>query len=197
MDHFSERVEEALRAALTAHAGQTRKGQDTPYISHPVHVALLLARAGADDVTLQAALLHDVVEDCEGWTIARVNTTFGRDVAETVADLTEEPNGTWEVRKEAALAQVAHMGPRSLAVKTADKLHNMRTLLKSLEAAKDPADVWRFFSRGPVPTLTYAARLATTLRTHLAKAGQFEALGAELEATITRLGRFLPGDRLG
>ena len=145
---FSEDVERALQASLEAHAGQTRKGGSIPYISHPVHVALLLARAGADDITLQAALLHDVVEDCEGWTMERVIEEFGSAVARTVHDLTEVEGGSWEVRKQAALDQVAHMGPRSLAVKTADKLHNMQSLLTRLSEASDPGQVWKVFSRG-------------------------------------------------
>ncbi len=46
---FSSGVEAAIRAALLAHEGQTRKGDPIPYVSHPYHVALLLARSGADD----------------------------------------------------------------------------------------------------------------------------------------------------
>ena len=75
---FSAGVEAALRASLLAHEGQTRKGDATPYITHPFHVALLLARSGADDVTIQAGLLHDVVEDCEGWTPERVAAVLAR-----------------------------------------------------------------------------------------------------------------------
>lgn len=190
--HFSERVELALRVSMEAHAGQTRKGEPTPYITHPMHVALLLARAGADEMTLQAALLHDVVEDCEGWTVERVEVQFGPEVARTVDDLTEETGGTWEVRKQAALDQVSEMGPRSLAVKAADKLHNMQSLLARLADSDDPAEVWRVFSRGPGPTIGYARRLAEALMTRLAEVGEFEALGEELLASVDALSRYLP-----
>ncbi len=197
MEHFSQPVEEALRASLEAHAGQTRKGEGTPYIAHPMHVALLLARAGADDITLQAALLHDVVEDCRGWTVERVAASFGPDVAETVADLTEQVGGSWEVRNQAALDHVAHMGPRSLAVKTADKLHNMRSLKARLETEPNAADVWRVFSRGAGPSILYARRLADALMVRLTEVGQFEALGEELVASVNSLARFLPKDHPG
>lgn len=192
--YFSEHVERALHASMEAHAGQTRKGGSIPYITHPMHVALLLARAGADDVTLQAALLHDVVEDCEGWTTARVREEFGSAVARTVEDLTEVEGGSWEVRKQAALDHVAHMCPRSLAVKTADKLHNMHALLARLSEASDPAVVWQVFSRGPGPTIQYARRLADTLTERLAEAGEFELLGRELQVTIDALMSFIPAD---
>ncbi|MEM8713350.1 MAG: HD domain-containing protein [Planctomycetota bacterium] len=165
--HFSSDVERALRVASKAHAGQTRKGEETAYVTHPFHVALMLGRAGADDVTLQAALLHDVVEDCDGWTIARIKDLFGVEVAAIVEDLTEVKGGSWEERKEEALLKVAGMGERSLAVKTADKLHNMRTLAARLADAEDPREVWAHFSRGPGPTLDYARRLGEALRERL------------------------------
>ncbi|QDV09390.1 GTP pyrophosphokinase [Planctomycetes bacterium Poly30] len=191
-EHFSDQVELALRISMEAHAGQTRKGQLTPYVTHPIHVALLLARAGADDLTLQAALLHDVVEDCEGWTLEGVETLFGAEVARTVCDLTEDMRGSWESRKQAALDQVAEMEGRSLAVKTADKLHNMQTLLASLSAAPNPSSVWDHFSRGPGPTIGYARQLAEALMTRLREVGEFEPLGEELLEVVDRLERFVP-----
>ena len=54
MTSFSPGIERALRTAIAAHEGQTRKGTVTPYITHPLHVAMLLARAGADEETIQA-----------------------------------------------------------------------------------------------------------------------------------------------
>jgi (p)ppGpp synthase/HD superfamily hydrolase len=42
------------------HAGQTRRGTGEPYHNHPIRVA-----NAVDDELKPAALLHDVVEDCE------------------------------------------------------------------------------------------------------------------------------------
>ncbi len=189
---FSSEVERALQVALSAHQGQKRKGEPTPYVAHPIHVALILAQAGADDVALQAGLLHDVVEDCEGWDLERISAEFGPDVAKIVGDLTEEEGGSWEVRKETALDQVAHMNASALAVKAADKLHNMRSLLARLEAEPDADVVWRVFSRGPGPSITYAQRLADALTERLEAVGQFQALGVELQQAVARLTRYLP-----
>ena len=61
---FSSGVEAAIRASLLAHEGQTRKGDPIPYVSHPYHVALLLARSGADDETIQAGLLSSCRAAC-------------------------------------------------------------------------------------------------------------------------------------
>ena len=55
---FSPDVERALRLAEEAHAGQTRKGDGSvPYILHPIHAALILARAGADETAILAGIL--------------------------------------------------------------------------------------------------------------------------------------------
>lgn len=61
-------VESAAQLATFAHRGQTRKYRDgnerTPYIEHPLRVALRILRWGSTDAELVcAALLHDVVED--------------------------------------------------------------------------------------------------------------------------------------
>jgi (p)ppGpp synthase/HD superfamily hydrolase len=54
-----------MKLAAVAHAGISRKGTDLPYITHPVHVARLLDRAGCRETLVLAGLLHDVVEDLD------------------------------------------------------------------------------------------------------------------------------------
>src|SRR5688500_18915060 len=54
----------AYQFAKTCHEGQTRKSGE-PYIYHPMHVALILCELRMDVVSICAALLHDVVEDCK------------------------------------------------------------------------------------------------------------------------------------
>ena len=54
----------ALSLARRLHAGQYRKDK-VPYIQHPLKVCSTLISYGVeDDVTLTAALLHDILEDC-------------------------------------------------------------------------------------------------------------------------------------
>lgn len=55
-------ITKAYDACVYWHQGQMRKSGD-PYVTHPVAVASILAEPGADDATLCAALLHDVVYD--------------------------------------------------------------------------------------------------------------------------------------
>jgi (p)ppGpp synthase/HD superfamily hydrolase len=161
---FSAHVERALRVAIDAHAGQVRKGSEpVAYISHPFHVALMLARLGYDDAVLQAGLLHDVVEDCEGWTIERVESEFGPSVREIVAELTEDKSKSWEVRKRDGVNRVTRLSDGALAVKAADKLHNLESLLADLRASDDSARVWARYNGGRERTLTMSSELVAAL----------------------------------
>ena len=57
-------VTKAYNFAKRLHGTQTRK-DGTPYIGHPVDVALILAKLNFDENVVSAAMLHDVVEDCD------------------------------------------------------------------------------------------------------------------------------------
>lgn len=161
---FSAGIELALRVAQEAHDGQVRKGaDDVPYFVHPVHVAIVLARIGADDETIQAGILHDVVEDCAEWTLDRIEGTFSARVRAIVADLTEEKSSTWAVRKQSALDHVPHMHPEAVLVKAADKLHNLESLVDQLERATDIENVWGHFNGGRAGTLRVAEELVAAL----------------------------------
>jgi len=167
---FSPGIERALRVALEAHAGQTRKGaEDLPYVSHPVHVAMILAKLGLDEVALQAALLHDVVEDCDDWDEARVRSTFGDAVADIVAALTEDKSGTWDERKRHAIEHVPEMSTAAAHVKAADKLHNLSCLLDELQSTSDPDRVWAQFRGGREKTLITARQLVEALEPRVLK----------------------------
>lgn len=119
-----------------AHAGQYRKGRPgapaVPYIEHPRAVARILRNeAGVtDSVTLQAALLHDTMEDC-GVTHENLVAEFGHDVADVVRELTNDANTPPGGKLSMQLAHAKKMSARAAAVKTADKTANLRELLTS------------------------------------------------------------------
>jgi myo-inositol-1(or 4)-monophosphatase len=170
---YSPVVEKALGIALAAHDGQLRKASSEPYIVHPLHVALILARWGQDDDVIVAGLLHDVVEDCDGWDLARVEREFGHHIAHVVGELTEDKSKSWEERKRAGIAKVPHMSPQAATVKSADKLHNLQSLAASLRTCTDRAEVWKAFRRGPELTLALSHELV-------------EALALRVEAKVAR-----------
>jgi (p)ppGpp synthase/HD superfamily hydrolase len=162
---FDAGIERALRASEAAHRGQVRKASDAPYVLHPIHVAIMLARLGLDPHLIQAALLHDVVEDCAhaGWDVERVAREFGASVADIVADLSEDKSKTWEQRKLAGIEHVTHMSADARTVKAADKLHNLSTLAADLESTSDKSQVWARFKGGRDQTLQLSRALVEAL----------------------------------
>lgn len=180
---FDPDIERALRVTEIAHRGQVRKGNDgSPYVLHPIHCALMLARLGYPTHVIQAALLHDVVEDCEGWSAGRVELEFGPRVSGLVAELTEDKRKTWEERKRWQVEHVAAMSSDALAVKAADKLHNLATLAADLEAAPDPAAIWARFKGGRERTLAMARELVDAVAPKVEP-----RLGKALESALAAL----------
>ena len=55
-------IDKAFELADRAHDGQKRASGE-PYITHPLAVATIVAQMHLDVETIQAALLHDTVED--------------------------------------------------------------------------------------------------------------------------------------
>lgn len=122
----------AYEAAELAHRGQTRRSGE-PYIMHPVAVAEILAGLELDAVTLSAALLHDVVEDCD-ITSQKLAEQFGPEVAALVDGVTKLERIKFNSKEEAQAENLRKMfmamakDIRVILIKLADRLHNMRTL---------------------------------------------------------------------
>ncbi len=136
-------VEEALLFASQSHEGQTRMSGG-PYMEHPLNTALFLAELHLDGVTVAAALLHDVMEDC-GVTYEQLRDRFGDEVPKLVdgvskltrMDLRFTGDGTESshppkdrLQAESLRKMLVAMAEdvRVVLIKLADRLHNMRTL---------------------------------------------------------------------
>jgi guanosine-3',5'-bis(diphosphate) 3'-pyrophosphohydrolase len=135
---------DAYEFAARAHAGQERKGDDSPYIAHPTEVARLLHAEGvADDELIAATFLHDVVEDTDH-TIEEITDRFGPEVGAVVEAMTEDKSiESYEPRKEHHRDQVEAGGRRPALVYAADKLANLRDM-RSLYAAEGEAAAAKF-----------------------------------------------------
>ena len=126
------RLAEAYRFSEAAHAGQTRQSGE-PYISHPIAVAEILAGWHLDSQALQAALLHDVMEDTSV-TKAEISDTFGKPVADLVDGLSKLDKIEFQSAEDAQAENFRKMllamarDVRVILIKLADRLHNMRTL---------------------------------------------------------------------
>ncbi|MBV6479591.1 MAG: hypothetical protein HGGPFJEG_02377 [Ignavibacteria bacterium] len=64
--YYSDKISSAIKFAIETHdidQKQKRKGKDIAYITHPLTVGIILSRAGADEDTISAGILHDTIED--------------------------------------------------------------------------------------------------------------------------------------
>jgi GTP pyrophosphokinase len=125
-------IDRAYRFAAEHHEGQKRlSGED--FIEHPLAVAQILADLGLDTTTLEAALLHDTVEDTDV-SVSDLESEFGPEVSRIVDGLTKLDALSFRSREHEQAENVRKMivamagDIRVLLIKLADRLHNMRTL---------------------------------------------------------------------
>ncbi|MDQ7048052.1 MAG: bifunctional GTP diphosphokinase/guanosine-3',5'-bis pyrophosphate 3'-pyrophosphohydrolase [Enterobacterales bacterium] len=127
-----EKIQQAYIFARDAHDGQLRTSGD-PYITHPVAVAKILATLHLDSQTIMAALMHDVIEDCDV-TNEELAKLFGERVASLVEGVSKLTQIKFRSRQEAQAENFRKMmmamveDLRVVLIKLADRLHNMRTL---------------------------------------------------------------------
>ena len=125
-------IEKAYRVAKEAHREQKRKSGE-PYIIHPLCVAIILADLEMDKETIEAGLLHDVVEDT-AMSLDELAKQFGTEVSFLVDGVTKLTQLSWD--KDKVEIQADNLRKMFLAmakdirviiIKLADRLHNMRT----------------------------------------------------------------------
>ncbi|KAK2920425.1 guanosine-3',5'-bis(diphosphate) 3'-pyrophosphohydrolase MESH1 [Channa argus] len=121
---------ETVNFAADKHRNQRRKDPDgTPYINHPIGVARILAHEGGitDINVLQAALLHDTVEDTDT-SPAELEAKFGPTVARIVQEVTDDKSLAKQERKRQQVEHAPYCSREAKLVKLADKLYNLRDL---------------------------------------------------------------------
>ena len=134
-----DKVWEAYRFSEKAHSGQKRRSGEA-YISHPVSVACIAARFHLDSQSIQAALLHDVVEDTQV-TESDIELKFGKQVSILVTGLSKLDKVEFQDANEAQAENFRKMllamtqDVRVMLIKLSDRLHNMQTI-QSLEESK-------------------------------------------------------------
>ena len=116
----------AAKLSARLHQHQTRKDGNTPYIIHPLRVAITLSAVFrvSDPVILAAGLLHDVIEDTPG-DFDDIVLACGGEVAELVAALSKDARMPQERRGKAYLEQLTNADWRAKLVKLADVYDNL------------------------------------------------------------------------
>lgn len=151
-------ITSAYEFAKKLHGKQTRK-DGSLYLNHPVEVALILAKLGFNEDVVSAALLHDVVEDCD-CDLDTIIKEFNKDVAEMVDcvsaidkekyifdkddlyEMQEFEKASIEEQSFKKLIAIGKKNPSGFCIKFADRLHNLRTIncfeySKQLEKVKE------------------------------------------------------------
>ena len=127
-----ELLKKAYVFSREAHCSQTRI-EGTPYIGHPLSVAIILADMKLDVPTIAAGLLHDTIEDTET-SPKDIQDIFGSEIGFLTNSLTKLSKIEFKTKEEAQAENFRKMllamseDIRVILIKFADRLHNMRTL---------------------------------------------------------------------
>lgn len=111
---------------------QKRKYTGEDYIVHPIEVAEILAKLAFSPIALQAALLHDVLEDTNV-SPSTLMTCFGKEVFDLVIELTKvtkPEDGNRETRMKIELDRLAKASDLAQSIKVADLISNSRSIVK-------------------------------------------------------------------
>ncbi len=146
-----EQIEKAYLFAKRLHEGQYRISEE-PYIIHPVEVAKILLGLKVDSHTLQAAFLHDILEDTDTKP-EEIEKLFGKDVLTLVQGVTKLGKLQFKSNEERQAENFRRLfiamasDIRIVFLKLADRLHNMRTLnfmttSKQQKIARETLDIF-------------------------------------------------------
>ncbi len=173
-------IDTALQLAIEAHKGQKRH-EGTPYITHPVAVALMIARHGFDDNVVVAALVHDVLEDTKV-TESEMRLKLGDAVADIVAAVSYDHSLPWREQRERYIESVRQAGEGAMAVSVADKIHNAQSLLDL--HAQGGQDVWDNFNATQEQKLWFEEAMLAMLKEAWQHplVGEYEALVIKMRA---------------
>lgn len=165
---LTARFDDAVSYASALHRTQVRKESGVPYVAHLLAVAASVLESGeADEDVAIAALLHDAIED-QGVTALALASRYGDRVASIVVECTDTdqvPKPPWRPRKEAYVARLETASRQALLVTAADKLHNVRSMLRDLRVSGP--SMWDRFSAGPADQLWYHRAVADVLTRRL------------------------------
>jgi (p)ppGpp synthase/HD superfamily hydrolase len=123
------KIRKALRLAAVQHDGQHRKDSVTPFIIHPIEVAIIVSEYINNENVISSALLHDVLEDTQGYSYEKLLEDFGDKVADIVQSLTDEPlpDLSWNERHTKYLEKLKNSSDEAVLVCLADKYSNVST----------------------------------------------------------------------
>ncbi|MEK7088442.1 MAG: HD domain-containing protein [Patescibacteria group bacterium] len=134
---LTPKIQKAINLAARLHREHTRIGLNLPYIVHPYSVACLVSEYNDNENLICAALLHDVLEDVEGYNFKELRRDFGVQAAKLVKEVTEDRTDleeswtlrdSWKKRKAVYLKSLRSASKEALLIYAADTTHNLQSL---------------------------------------------------------------------
>lgn len=124
-------IDRAREFAICAHGDQKRKYTGDAYVMHTQAVAEIMRSIGADEATIAAAHLHDVLEDTPV-TFNELTHAFGPVVARLVSDLTDYGPGTGNraTRKHMDRERLSRAPAAAQTIKVADLIDNTASIVE-------------------------------------------------------------------
>lgn len=184
---LTPKIQKAINTASTLHLAQSRRGDGSlPYIVHPFSVAWILQNYTDDEDVIAAGLLHDVLEDVEGYEFSDLEKDFGPKVAKIVAEVSEkqeDDNGNrpkWKERKDQYLENLKIASVEAMMVAAADKIHNLKSLGE--DYLKQGETIWVHFHGKPRDSFWFYEEAARILRQRLQN-----KITEELDLTLERV----------
>ena len=137
---LTNKIRNALKTSAVQHDGQHRKDGLTPFIIHPVEVAIIISEYTNNEDIICAALLHDILEDTLGYSVDKLRDNFGEKVTEIVSSLTDTPypDLSWEKKHKKYLEVLRNSSDEAVLVCLADKYSNVST------GPVNPERVWYY-----------------------------------------------------
>ena len=162
--HFSIMVHEIEQK-------QKRKGKDVAYVTHPIQVGFILAKAGASDEIVAAGFLHDSLEDSiEDNKVTKefLIEEFGQEVADLVDAVSEKNRELpWAKRKELALEEIKKFSHDALLLKSGDVISNTTELLSDFD--HDADETFKRFNASKAKIISHSQEVIQTIITSWAE----------------------------
>lgn len=157
-NYSEEKIKKAFLMCYEAHKNKLRKS-GLPYYTHPLQVArIVINEIPLDDISIISALLHDVLDEGEKFTINDIEIEFGKDVANIVEGIfkighieSKNIDSVSQIENYRKLLLSLFKDIRIILIKLADRLHNMRTVeflseSSRLKLARETLDVYAPFA---------------------------------------------------
>ena len=126
-------IDKAYRYAVEHHGEQKRK-DGSPYVTHPIAVAQIVAEElHLDSESIAASLLHDCIEDTDA-TYDDIVKEFSPTIANLVEGVSKLTRVVYTTKEEEQMENLRKMlmamakDIRVILIKIADRTHNMRTM---------------------------------------------------------------------